>query len=56
MVKLQKHKNKVRGKDYSKWVTVIPEDIIKKSHLKEGEELEVESIGRGKILLRLKRK
>lgn len=56
MAKLQRHKNKVRGKDYSKWVTVISEDVIKKSKLKEGDELEVTSTGKGKIFLKLKKK
>jgi len=56
MTKLQRHKNKVAGKDYSKWVTVISENVVKKSKLKEGDELEVESVGKGKILLKLKRK
>ena len=40
-MKLQKHLSKKRGdKIYHKYVVVIPNEIIKKANLKEGDELE----------------
>ena len=43
-MKIQKQiSKKVNGKTYHKYVVVIPEEIIKKAGLKEGDELEVEA-------------
>ena len=39
-MKLQKQKTIVRGKEYSKWVIIIPAKDIKKLDWKEGDELE----------------
>ncbi len=54
MTKLQRHKNKVSNKIYNKWVIVIPEEIIKKAELREGNELIAESDIKGKIIIRKK--
>lgn len=51
-MKLQKHKTR-KNEDYYKYVVVIPEDIIKDSGLKEGDELEAEA-KKGEIKLRRK--
>ena len=51
-MKLQKQLSKrTKGKDYHKYVVVIPEDIIKESELEEGEELEAKA-KKGEIVLR----
>ncbi len=51
-MKLQRHKTR-KDQDYFKYVIVIPEDKIKESGFKEGEELEVEA-KKGEIKLRKK--
>ena len=44
MAKLQKQiSRKVGKKEYSKYVVVIPEEIVKETGLKEGEELLIKS-------------
>jgi antitoxin component of MazEF toxin-antitoxin module len=51
-VKLQKHfSRKFKGKEYSKWVVVIPPEMIRKLAWKEGEELEPEIFHSRLILL-----
>ena len=51
-MKLQKHiSDKVNGKTYHKYVVVIPEKIIKKAKLKEGDELEPKA-EKGRVVLR----
>ena len=53
-MKIQKQLSKKRGeKVYYKYVIVIPNDIVEKSELKEGDELEAES-KKGEIRLRRK--
>lgn len=43
-MKLQKQSSKKKGeKDYPKYVVVIPEELIKKSELQVGDELEGEA-------------
>jgi len=50
-MKLQKQlSRKVEGKEYSKWVIIIPSKKIKKAGLKEGQELEVKVEGK-KIII-----
>lgn len=49
-MKLQKHKTR-KDKNYYKYVVVIPEDIIKDSGFKEGDELSAEA-KKGEIKLR----
>lgn len=39
-MKLQRQKTKVKGREYSKWVIIIPPKDIEKLGWKEGEELE----------------
>ena len=42
-MKLQKQlSRKVQGKEYAKWVLVIPPKKIKEAGLKEGEDLDIE--------------
>lgn len=41
-MKLQKHKTR-KDKDYFKYVIVIPEEKVKESGFKEGDELEAEA-------------
>jgi len=42
-MKLQKQlSRKVGGKEYAKWVLVIPPEIVRKAKLKEGKELKAE--------------
>jgi len=51
MAKLQKQvSRKVGDKEYSKYVIVIPEENIKESGLKVGEEIKIES-SKNKIIL-----
>lgn len=55
-MKLQKHlSRKVGDKEYSKYVAVFPPEVIKKSGLKEGDELEAIA-ERGKIIIKKKNK
>ncbi len=50
-MKLQKQiSRKVAGKEYVKWVVVIPPEEIKKAKLKEGDDLKL-SISKRKIKL-----
>jgi len=50
-MRLQKHfARTVKGKDYSKWVVVIPPEKIKELNWKEGEELEPKIFHSGLIL------
>lgn len=51
-MKLQKHfSRRLKGKDYSKWVIVIPPEKIKELEWKEGEEIESEIFHGGLILI-----
>lgn len=51
-MRLQKHYARtVKGKDYSKWVVVIPPKMIEDLGWKEGEELEPKTFHGGLILL-----
>lgn len=51
-MKLQKHfSRKVKGKEYSKWVVVLPPKMVEKLKWKEGEELESEIFHGGLIIL-----
>ena len=55
-MKLQKQSSKKKGgKDYPKYVIVIPKDIIGESGFREGDELEAEA-KKGEIKLRMRRK
>jgi len=49
-MKLQKHRTR-KDKSYYKYVVVIPEDIVKKSGFKEGDELQAE-VKKGEIKLK----
>lgn len=50
-MRLQKQlSRKFKGKDYSKWIVVIPPEKINKLNWKEGEELEPEIFHGGLIL------
>lgn len=49
-MKLQRHKTR-KDKDYYKYVVVIPNNIIKKSGFKEGDELKAEA-KKGEVRLR----
>ncbi len=50
-MKLQKQlSRKVGGKEYAKWVIILPPDKIEKTGWKEGEELEIKEKD-GKLLL-----
>ena len=51
-MKLQKHKTR-KDKNYFKYVMVLPEEVVKKAGLKEGDELEAEA-KKGEIKLRKK--
>ncbi len=52
MAKLQKQvSRKVKGKQYSKYVVVIPEKKVKEAGLKEGQELEIK-VEKKKIILK----
>ena len=52
MAKLQKQvSRKVGDKEYSKYVIVIPEEIINNVDFKEGEEVKIET-NEGKIVIR----
>lgn len=51
-MKLQKHKTR-KDEEYYKYVIVLPEDIIKDSGFKEGDELDAEA-KKGEIKLRRK--
>jgi len=49
MAKIQKHLSRAIGsKSYSKYVIVIPPKVLKMSELKAGDEVEFESIPKGK--------
>lgn len=51
-MRLQKHfARKVKGKEYSKWVIVIPPNVVEDLSWKEGEELEAKIFHGGLILL-----
>ncbi len=51
-MKLQKHfARAVKGKDYSKWVVVLPPDMIKELDWKEGEELQPKVLHDGLIIV-----
>lgn len=51
-MKLQKHfSRKFKGKEYSKWVIVIPPEKVKELEWKEGEKLEPQIFHGGLILL-----
>jgi len=52
-MKLQKHKSDYK-RGYHKYVVVLPENIVKESQLKEGDELEAEA-KKGEINLRRRR-
>lgn len=53
-MKLQKRFNrKVAGKEYSKWVVVLPNDKVEELGWKEGVELDLDS-KKGAIILRPK--
>jgi bifunctional DNA-binding transcriptional regulator/antitoxin component of YhaV-PrlF toxin-antitoxin module len=49
-MKLQKHPTK-KGTDYFKWEVIIPDEIVQKAELKEGDELEAEA-KKGEIRLK----
>lgn len=50
-MKLQKQLSRKSGnKEYSKWVLVIPPEVIKQAGLKEGQELEVKVKGKQLII------
>jgi len=51
-MKLQKHKTR-KDKDYCKYVVVLPNDKVKQSGFKEGDELKAEAT-KGEIKLRRK--
>ncbi len=53
-MKIQKNFSR-KNKQYPKFIIVIPKDIMEKSGLKEGDELEVE-VKEGEILLKEKTK
>ena len=54
-MKLQKQlSRKVGGKEYPKWVVVLPPEKIKEAGLKEGEELLVDVSG-GSLVLKPKK-
>ncbi len=51
-MRLQKHYARtVRGKDYSKWVVIIPPEKVNDLKWKEGEELDSKIFHGGLILL-----
>lgn len=51
-MRLQKQlSRKFKGKDYSKWIVVIPPEKINELNWKEGEELEPEIFHGGLILI-----
>lgn len=51
-MRLQKHfSRKFKGKDYSKWVVVVPPEKVKGLGWKEGEELESKVFHGGLILI-----
>ena len=53
-MRLQKQMSRRVGDvEYAKWVVVIPPEIVEKSKLKEGQELEAQVAG-GKIILKQK--
>ena len=49
-MKLQKHPTK-KGTDYFKWEVIIPDEVVQKAELKEGDELEAEA-KKGEIRLK----
>lgn len=54
-MKLQKQlSRKVGGKEYAKWVAVIPPKIVKELGLKEGEDLDIKVEG-SKLVVEKKR-
>jgi len=52
-MKLQKHPTK-KGTDYFKWEVIIPDEIVQKADLKEGDELEADA-KKGEIRLTRKK-
>ena len=53
MAKLQKQKAWERGKEtYYKWVVVIPEEVVEKAGMNEGDSLFAESTGKDRIILK----
>ena len=52
-MRLQKHRTR-KDQDYSKYVVVIPKDVIEEADFKEGDELEAEA-KKGEIKLRGKK-
>lgn len=52
-MKLQKHLSRKgkNGHNYFKWEIVIPEEIVKKAELEEGDDMEPVSIKKGEIKL-----
>jgi bifunctional DNA-binding transcriptional regulator/antitoxin component of YhaV-PrlF toxin-antitoxin module len=54
-MKLQKQlSRKVKGKEYIKWVVVLPSKLVKNLGWKEGQEIEAE-IKNKKLMLKLKK-
>jgi hypothetical protein len=50
-MKLQKHvSRKVGGREYSKWVLVVPEEIIRKAQIQEGSVLFPQVASPGKLI------
>jgi bifunctional DNA-binding transcriptional regulator/antitoxin component of YhaV-PrlF toxin-antitoxin module len=49
-MKLQKHLTK-KGTEYFKWEIIVPDEIVRRAELKEGDELEAEA-RKGEIRLK----
>lgn len=57
MSTIQRHKTRKLGnKQYHKYVIVIPDEIIKKADLSEGDIVSMKVLGKGKIMFKFKQR
>ena len=57
MSTVQRHKTRKLGKkQYYKYVIVIPEEVIKKADLNEGDIVSAHVLGKGKIMFKFKKR
>ena len=57
MSTIQRHKTRKLGKrQYYKYVIVIPDEIIKKADLNEGDIVSAHVLGKGKIMFKFKKR
>ena len=57
MSTIQRHKTRKLGnKQYYKYVVVVPDEIIKKANLNEGDIVSMKVLGKGKIMFKFKKR